>query len=88
MGASIGTPPPLGPSYGPRYRRTIQGYLAHTKHPPPWDHHRSLGMGLLSGLTWGVFPISEVPLLQIQPGVFFMGGVSDERGTPASDTEG
>ena len=27
----------------------VQGYLAHTKHPPPYDHHRSLGIGLLKG---------------------------------------
>ena len=25
----------------------LQGYLAHKKHPPPQDHHRSLGTGLL-----------------------------------------
>jgi hypothetical protein len=25
----------------------LQGYLAHKKHPPPQDHHRSLGIGLL-----------------------------------------
>ena len=25
----------------------LQGYLAHKKHQPPWDHHRSLGVGLL-----------------------------------------
>jgi len=25
----------------------LQGCLAHKKHPPPWDHHRSLGTGLL-----------------------------------------
>ena len=27
--------------------RVLQGYLAHRKHPPPSDHHRSLGIGLL-----------------------------------------
>jgi len=26
---------------------TLQGYLAHEKHPPQQDHHRSLGIGLL-----------------------------------------
>ena len=26
---------------------TLQGYLAHEKHPPPQDHHTSLGIGLL-----------------------------------------
>ena len=39
-----------------RYRRSstgsvhaaeIQGYLAHKEHPPPLDHHWSLGTGLL-----------------------------------------
>jgi hypothetical protein len=25
----------------------LHGYLADKKHPPPWDHHRSLGIGLL-----------------------------------------
>ena len=24
-----------------------QGYLAHKKQPPPWNHYRSLGIGLL-----------------------------------------
>jgi len=31
----------------PAASSSIQGYLAHKKHPPPWDHHRSLGIGLL-----------------------------------------
>ena len=31
-------------------------------HPPPEDHHRSLGIGLLHGLTGRVFLMSEVPL--------------------------
>jgi hypothetical protein len=26
--------------------RRVQGYLAH-KNPPPWEHHRALGMVLL-----------------------------------------
>ena len=31
-----------------RTPRSLQGYLAHKKHPPPEDHHRSLlGIGLL-----------------------------------------
>ena len=25
----------------------LQGYLAHKKHPPPLDHNRSVGIGLL-----------------------------------------
>jgi hypothetical protein len=25
----------------------VQGYLAHKKHPPPWDQYESLGIGLL-----------------------------------------
>jgi len=27
--------------------RELKGYLAHKKHPPPWDHHRALGVKLL-----------------------------------------
>ena len=42
--------------------RALQGYLAHQKHPPPQNHHRSLGIGLLQGHTGGVFLMSEVPL--------------------------
>ena len=30
-----------------REGNNIQGYLAHEKHPTPYDHHRALGMGLL-----------------------------------------
>ena len=41
---------------------TVQGYLAHKKHPSPEDHHRSLVVGLLYGPTGGLFLISEVPL--------------------------
>jgi len=25
----------------------IQGYLAQKKPPPPWDHHRALGIALM-----------------------------------------
>jgi hypothetical protein len=39
-----------------------QGNLAHKKHPPPWDHQKSPGMGLLYDPTGGVFLVSEVPL--------------------------
>ena len=28
-------------------RLELQGYLAHKKQPPPKDHHRALGIGLL-----------------------------------------
>ena len=31
----------------------LQGYLAHKKHQLPQYHHRSLGIGLLSGPTGG-----------------------------------
>ena len=49
-----------GPSRdGPHIR---QGYLAHKKRPPPQEHHRSLGIGLLKGPTGGVFVMSKVPL--------------------------
>ena len=42
----------------------LQGYLAHKKHPPGLDHHRSLGIGLhvLYDPTGGLFLMSEVPL--------------------------
>ena len=30
-----------------------KGVLAHKKRPPPWDHHRSRGIGLLQGPTGG-----------------------------------
>ena len=36
--------------------RHAQGYLANLKHPPPWKHHRSLGIGLLYGPVWGGVP--------------------------------
>ena len=42
--------------------KTVQGYLAHKKHPPPQDHHRSLDRGRLYGPIGGVFLMSEVPL--------------------------
>jgi len=31
-----------------------QGYIVYKKHPPPWDHHRSAGIGLLQGPAGGV----------------------------------
>ena len=40
----------------------LQVHLAHEKHPPPHDLHKSLSIGLLWGLTGGVFLMSEVPL--------------------------
>ena len=43
-------------------RERLQGYIAHKKHPPHWDHQRSLGIGLLWDPTGGVFLMSEVPL--------------------------
>jgi len=45
----------------------LQGYLAHKKHPSPRDRHRSLGIGLLTGPTGGVFLMSKVPLKIICP---------------------
>ena len=35
-------PSPPGPPYDPRRSPTVQGYLAHKKTPPPWDHHKAL----------------------------------------------
>ena len=49
------TPPALPP---------LQGYLAHKKHPPPEDYHRSLGIGLQQGHTGGLFLMSEVPSIE------------------------
>jgi len=40
----------------------IQGYLAHKKLPPPYDHRRALGIGLLQGPRRMPFLMSEVPL--------------------------
>ena len=40
----------------------LDGYLAHQKHPPPQDPHRSLGIVLLQGPTGVVFLMIEVPL--------------------------
>ena len=38
----------------------LQGYLAHKKPPPPQDHHRALGVGLLLGPRESRFLMSEV----------------------------
>ena len=46
--------------------KAIQGYLAQQKQPPPpWGHHRSLGIGLLYGPRRLQFPTSEVPLYPV-----------------------
>ena len=55
----------VGPSASAHRRVPVQGYLAHKKQPPPEDHHRSLGIGLLQGPTGGVFLMSEVPLQRL-----------------------
>jgi hypothetical protein len=52
---------PLYPQRTSR-RGLVQGNLANKKHPTPWDHHRTLGIGLLMGIRRGVFPMSETPL--------------------------
>ena len=49
--------PGRGAAHKPGPISALQGYLAHKKHPPPQDHHRSLGM-LLKGRVL----MSEVPL--------------------------
>ena len=42
---------------------SLQGYLASkTPPPPPWNHHRALGTGLLQGPRRRLFLMSEVPL--------------------------
>ena len=51
----------------------IQGYLAHKKHPPPWHHHRYLGIGLLYSPTGGRVLMSEVPLYVAAIVVVFQG---------------
>ena len=40
----------------------LQGYLAHTKRPPPSDLHRARGIGLPKGPRGGLFLMSETPL--------------------------
>jgi len=42
----------------------FQGYLAHTKLPPPWDHRRALCIGLLEVPRRRPFLMNEVPLHQ------------------------
>ena len=56
----------------------IQGYLAHKKHPYPWYHHMSLGIGLCEGPRGVRFLVSEVPLqvLSRVVGVAELGGIS------------
>ena len=39
----------------------IQGYLAHKKLPPPWDHRGALSIALLYGPRGAQFLMSEVP---------------------------
>ena len=45
-------------------KKDLQGYLAHKKSPPPWDHHRALSIGLLKGPRGGQFLMGEVPLYE------------------------
>ena len=40
----------------------LQGYLAHKKSPPPRDHHRAPGIGILLGPRESRFLMSEVRL--------------------------
>ena len=42
--------------------QSLLGDLADEKHPPPYDPHRSPGIGHLQGPTGGVFLMREVPL--------------------------
>ena len=44
-----------------------QGYHARKKTPPPYEHHRSLGIVLLHGPTGWRFLISEVNLSALGP---------------------
>ena len=57
----------LGPYAGPEggglfLVSHVPLYLAHKKHLPPQDHHRSCDIGLLQGPTGGGGIMSEVPL--------------------------
>ena len=52
----VASHPPL------RYPHGVQGYLAHENLPPLYDHHRSLGTGLLQSPTGRGVLMSEVPL--------------------------
>ena len=52
-------PSSLGSGFSLRAVR-LQRYLAHKKHPPPYDHHRFLGIGLLYGPTGGLLLMREV----------------------------
>ena len=58
----------------PRQSNWLQGYLAHKKHPPPQDHHRFLGIGLLQGSTGGGVLMSEVPLYPPRTSIFHTRG--------------
>ena len=40
----------------------LKGYLGRKKHPPPWEHHRAPGTGLLWDPSGRQFLVSEVPL--------------------------
>ena len=55
-----------------------EGYLAHNKHPTPWDHHRSLEIGLLQGPAGGGGSYERGTPVGA-------GSVSYERGTPVLD---
>ena len=43
----------------------VQGYLAHKKHPPPYDPPTSLGIGLRQGPKGVRFLVSEAPAPEI-----------------------
>ena len=43
--------------------RLLQGYLAHTKHAPPLDHHRSPGIGLVGSYEEAFSYERDTPVL-------------------------
>jgi len=48
--ADLGCPVARNPAVGENLATAmppVHGYLAHKKHPPPKDHHRSIGIWLL-----------------------------------------
>ena len=51
-----------GVSLGTTYSRLLQGYLAHTKHPPPRILRQDFTYGPMVILGGGLFLMSEAPL--------------------------
>jgi hypothetical protein len=67
---------------------TNTGILRSQDPPPPQDHHRALGMGLLQGPREGLFLMSEVTLQgrQIDPAHVDIRGYLDYKKLPPRRT--